>query len=108
LFHALNWLDEAFKNTGRGPVPVILLANKEDLRSEVPRAVKKSQGMQLASKINNKIAGRGFTCSFIETSAKTGLDVDRAFKKLGEEILVYVDKLMMKEMETAKPRGTTI
>ena len=48
--------------------PIILVANKCDKISEAQ--VTREQGLALAKKLN---------CSFIETSAKTGMNVEKAF-----------------------------
>jgi GTPase KRas protein len=51
--------------------PVVLCANKIDL--ETKREVKKEEGQQLATKYGAK---------YFEVSAKTGLNVEEAFREL--------------------------
>jgi small GTP-binding protein len=97
--NAMEWLDEAFKHTGRGPAPVILLANKEDLRYEIPNPLTDEHGLELARKIDKKYSNKGVRCSFFKTSAKTGKNVDKAFKKLGSNILTYIEILMADKLE---------
>ncbi|KIV87811.1 Ras-like protein [Exophiala sideris] len=58
--------------------PIILVGNKCDLEGE--RAVTKEEGAQLA---------REFGCSFIETSAKSRINVENAFYELVREIRRY-------------------
>ncbi|KAH0848581.1 Ras-like protein [Fonsecaea pedrosoi CBS 271.37] len=58
--------------------PIILVGNKCDLESE--RVVSKEEGAQLA---------RQFGCKFIETSAKSRINVDNAFYDLVREIRRY-------------------
>lgn len=58
--------------------PIILVGNKCDLDSE--RMVSKEEGEQLA---------RNFGCKFIETSAKSRINVDNAFYDLVREIRRY-------------------
>lgn len=58
--------------------PIILVGNKCDLESE--RAVSKEDGAALARKFN---------CNFIETSAKSRINVENAFFELVREIRKY-------------------
>jgi GTPase KRas len=58
--------------------PIILVGNKCDLEGE--RAVSKEEGQALA---------RQFNCRFIETSAKSRVNVDNAFFDLVREIRRY-------------------
>ncbi|MHA1168528.1 MAG: Rab family GTPase, partial [Candidatus Hodarchaeales archaeon] len=78
--NTVKWIEEAFINTGIGPVPVALLANKTDLSSEVSDTLARNDGIILANEINRITAN---TCTFYETSAKTGMNVDRVFNDLG-------------------------
>ncbi|KAK9760434.1 RAS2 protein [Basidiobolus ranarum] len=52
-------------------IPLILIGNKSDKSSE--RQVSKEEGYAAATKMN---------CKFLETSAKTGLNVEEAFHEL--------------------------
>jgi small GTP-binding protein len=94
-----KWLEEAFKNTGRGPVPVILIANKEDLRDEFPDALSRKHGLELAKSIDKITSNKGFTCLFLETSAKTGQNVEEAFRELGGKVLTYIESLTSNKTE---------
>lgn len=58
--------------------PIVLVANKADLQNK--RAIKYSEGKKLAESWNN--------CAFIETSAKSGENIDGAFAALVREIRV--------------------
>lgn len=73
--------DESFENIKNwkndlqefsGDIPFVLIGNKIDLENQ--RKVSKEQGIQLSKKIN--------ALDFIETSAKTGSDVQKAFEQL--------------------------
>ncbi|MFW9994082.1 MAG: GTP-binding protein [Candidatus Odinarchaeota archaeon] len=98
--NAGKWLEELFNHTGKGSVPVVLLANKEDLRDEYPNALTEEKGLILTSEINKMISRRGFTCSFFETSALTGQNVELAFKTLGEKVLTYLEVIGSTGKET--------
>lgn len=76
-----KWLNDMWSNSGRDKnVPVVLLANKIDLREEGAETVSKDEGQKLADSLG---------VSFIETSAKSGEGVDAAFAQLGKDILKF-------------------
>ena len=82
--NAEKWYKDLQSNSGRDQtVPVILLANKIDLREEGAETVSTKEGQDLASKLE---------LPFIETSAKTGAGVEASFSKLGEKILKFTSK----------------
>ncbi|CAI2356951.1 unnamed protein product [Caenorhabditis sp. 36 PRJEB53466] len=68
-----NWLSQ-IKEYGKEAVQVTLVGNKCDL----PRAVAVEEGRKLAE---------AYVIPFMETSAKTGFNVDRAFLGLAERML---------------------
>ncbi|MFX1255417.1 MAG: leucine-rich repeat domain-containing protein [Promethearchaeota archaeon] len=70
----INWLDVMQKSTGR--IPIVLTGNKVDLADDIE--VMESDAVAFASKLS---------CPYVETSAKTGANVDEAFQKLINVIL---------------------
>jgi len=72
--NVVNWLKELWNFTGR--IPVVLIGNKVDL--EDLRNVKQADVQEFADKI---------PCKYIETSAKTGTQVNEAFFELAIEML---------------------
>lgn len=90
----LNWVQE-FKRIVKHPVPVTLVGNKIDLRDEnhVP-GLTYEDGAKLAQKVNDLVskldsqAGNFnyYKVDFFETSAKTGINIDKAFDSLSENL----------------------
>jgi GTPase SAR1 family protein len=85
----MNWVDECWTNAGK-KIPIVLIANKIDLRDQfkdnpvmAQTIVTTEEGQALA----NKIASQGVVTSFLETSAKTGVNVEAAFLELAIKIL---------------------
>jgi len=78
-----NWMEELLKNV-KTPIPIILIANKTDLRGVVDFSVTKEEGYYLAQKIAKKYFNKKNTVGYIETSAKSGDNVANAFSLLVE------------------------
>lgn len=76
------WLNELLINTG-STVSFVLIGNKIDLKDS--QSVLKEEGMELAEEIN--------ATKFIETSAKSGENVNNAFKSLSIQILKNLGKI---------------
>ncbi len=75
--NASKWLVEAYRNMGRLP-PTIIIGNKIDLRDKVPpeQQVTPEEGKQFAEYFTRKLE---VPAVFIETSAKTGENIQEAF-----------------------------
>ena len=82
----VNWLQE-LKKSLKDPIPVVLVANKTDLRSSVPISVSAEQGKKLAEMIGKYYLYDRFDVPYIETSAKTGENVNLAFKTLVNSVV---------------------
>lgn len=89
-----KWLMEIKKHSKKGAVPVVLLANKVDLKDKVPISLSTSEGLALSSAISKYYWDEEYYADipYFETSAKTGENVEAAFHKLGEIILKMKDK----------------
>ncbi len=86
----VTWMNEVWRNNGRGPVPMVILGNKTDLRQEGLPSVSDEKAQRFAltlSKIAKK--HRGFNIDYLPTSAKTGFNINLAFELLGEAILDF-------------------
>lgn len=78
--NTVEWLKEIKKTVGR--IPVALIGNKVDLRPHVDLSISAKKGQQLAKMIQEYFLDGAFTVPFIETSAKTGENVELAFREL--------------------------
>ncbi|HUY00732.1 MAG TPA: Rab family GTPase [Candidatus Deferrimicrobium sp.] len=79
--NVVNWLKELWGFTGR--LPVVLIGNKLDLADL--RNVRKADVQAFADKI---------PCPYIETSAKTGEQVDDSFRNLA---IAMLDKMVQSQ-----------
>ena len=82
------WLKELYKHSGRGKVPVIVLANKADLADQ--REVSPEEAEEYVAKLQKSVAKEGIEVKYLETSALTGLNVEKAFNMLGDAIMKHL------------------
>ena len=80
-----KWLKD-FRNFVKQDIPYILIGNKCDLEDD--RAVKESDAAELAKSIN--------AIELLETSAKSGENVEDAFTKLVNQILMQHGEIQSK------------
>jgi len=85
-----NWIDELWKSNGKGPVPLVILGNKSDLRGESPDEISNEQAIKYSQDLSKETLPSGFKTPYYETSAKSGQNVDEAFQVLGKSILSFV------------------
>ncbi|TFF93508.1 GTP-binding protein [Candidatus Thorarchaeota archaeon] len=78
--NASKWLVEAYRNMGKLP-PTIIIGNKIDIRDRAPYSerVSTQEGKEFAEYFMKKL---DVPAVFIETSAKTGENIQAAFAKL--------------------------
>ncbi|MHA1952904.1 MAG: Rab family GTPase [Candidatus Heimdallarchaeaceae archaeon] len=80
-----SWIEELYRFSGRSVVPVIILANKTDLKDE--REVTIEEAKEFVEKLNKKTKEHSIENFFLETSAKTGLNIEKAFELLSQYII---------------------
>ncbi len=80
-----NWIENLYKYSNRGVVPVIILANKTDLDEE--REVTIKEAKEFIKQLNKKTKEHEIESFFLETSAKTGLNIDESFEIIGQYII---------------------
>ncbi|MFX0117344.1 MAG: GTP-binding protein [Candidatus Hodarchaeota archaeon] len=86
-----SWIHEFWNNNGRGAMPFIILGNKTDLRDQFPHSIPQKKVDSFVEEWNDKTQGKGFQVTYLDTSAKTGLNVDIAFELLGKAVLDYIE-----------------
>ncbi|MHA2108682.1 MAG: Rab family GTPase [Candidatus Hodarchaeales archaeon] len=88
----VGWMNEFWKLNGRGPVPIIILGNKADLRDEGVMGVSDAKARKFARTLSHVAREyRGFDIHYLPTSAKTGLNINLAFELLGEAVMDFFE-----------------
>lgn len=80
-----RWINELWKNAG-GVLPFVLIGNKIDLRSKYPNSLPPEAGLKYAKQVSQPV---GVEIPYLETSAKTGENINEAFEYLAKVILEY-------------------
>ncbi len=78
------WIKELINNSKKEILPMILIGNKSDLRATEPNCVSIDEGIQKANDISKKYDKNVI---YVESSAKTGDNVESAFNNLMMEII---------------------
>lgn len=88
------WIRELWKNNGKGPVPLVVLGNKIDLREQNPDedSISNEEGLVWAETLSAECAQHGFSVTYLETSALTGMNVDLSFGMLGQTIEAFLEQ----------------
>ena len=89
FYNGPKWINELWTNNKRGRVPIVVVANKIDLRNG--NAISHNQGLSFTKNLCNLTKSDGFQCHFIETSAKTGINISQAFSLLGVNIIRFIE-----------------
>ncbi len=90
----VKWMNELWRNNGRGPVPLIVLGNKTDLCAAGLSCVSKEKVQAFVSRLSQiSKQYRGFKIYFLSTSAKTGQNIDQAFELLGDSIVDFMSSV---------------
>lgn len=80
------WVGEIKKNVGH-VVPLVLVANKVDLRDQADISVSTETGIQLAQELTETYMEGRMEVPYLETSAKTGQNIEESFVNLGLNII---------------------
>lgn len=94
-----SWIKELWTHNGRGPLPFLYIGNKIDLRSKLIKSIDfepVSRNVKSLDSQNRRL--HGFGTEYIETSAKTGENVELAFNKLIVHILSHRSYLQKKKL----------
>jgi hypothetical protein len=70
----------------------VVVANKIDMRELSDDTVSPEQGRIFTERLTKLTRPEGFDCYYIETSAKTGVNIQSAFTLLGENIMRFVNR----------------
>ena len=82
-----HWLKEIDKTLELGTLPIVLVANKNDLRKEHVESLTTEVEEELVRNLSSHYTNSEWTIPFIETSALTGNNVNSVFAELGKLVL---------------------
>lgn len=89
-----NWIEELRVNNQGELVPIIVIGNKADLRNLVTDTVSIDDALKYAQELSNKFQTQ---IHYVESSAKTGENVNKAFELLIKQIYqLFKEELNLK------------
>ena len=104
-FNTPKWINELWGNNGRGRVPIVVVANKIDMRELSDDTVSPEQGRVFTNRLTDLTKSEGFECNYIETSAKTGVNIQAAFGLLGTNVMKFVEGQRKTSRTTSRLRA---
>ena len=100
----VNWVNELWKNNGKGPIPFMILGNKIDLRETEVKCVKDQELQKIADGISAMTRTNfQFQIPYLPTSAKTGENITKAFQQIALQALAHRQYLRNYEEKIFKP-----
>ncbi len=87
-----NWIREFWRYAG-GVFPFIIVGNKIDLRDS-HNCLPPEYGLKYSETISKQL---GFPIPYVETSAKTGTNIDKAFYTLAHTIVRYAIRMLRRK-----------
>lgn len=85
-----KWIEELWRNSGRGVIPVIILANKSDLKEKI--VVEHQEIQDYANALTEQTQEYGFQVYYMETSAKNGDNVNESFDLIGKQVIDAISR----------------
>lgn len=93
LHNLENWMFELVQHAQSPKLSIIILGNKTDKRKRLSKSISTRNARSFISKtLKSNLPELKTKITYIETSAKTGKNVERAFQELGRKILETRDK----------------
>ncbi len=84
----LGWRDELVIHTGSPKIATLVLGNKIDLQEDMPETISRIQAEAfITDKLNQNFPYLEGPLTYYETSALTGINVDKVFHEMGKRIL---------------------
>ena len=74
-----NNIEDAWKYNEKKIIPIVLVGNKVDLRSQFPESISSETGLAYAHELSDITKEYGFEVPYIETSALTAENVNEVF-----------------------------
>jgi small GTP-binding protein len=88
LYNLENWMKELFENAKSPYISLVVLGNKIDLWEKDKDCVSRESAKKfIDERLSSKYSELHGQIPYIETSAKTGTNIDLVFQRLGTQIL---------------------
>jgi small GTP-binding protein len=89
LENIIYWIYEAFNKIDEAPIPIVILGNKADIWNETEAGHVSLKSIKEVIKKIEETTMEGLKIPYLETSAKTGQNIQEAFNTMAEKIIDF-------------------
>jgi Ras-related protein Rab-2A len=90
-----SWIDETWKKTGRGKIPIVIVGINISEREKASTFITDKEAREFAEKLSEKTRPEGFDVSYLPVDEQTGENIDLVFEQLGSTIKKYLEKITL-------------
>lgn len=85
-----QWINDLWKYSGRGKVPVLLIGNKIDAMPIESQSVSQAEIETLIQDLNSQVSEEHFEINYLATSATTGQNIRDSIPRLLKTIILWL------------------
>ncbi|MHA2335197.1 MAG: hypothetical protein ACXAEU_24415 [Candidatus Hodarchaeales archaeon] len=85
-----SWIDETWKNTGKGKIPIVIAGVNINERKESSTFITDREAHKFAEKLSEKTRPEGFDVIYLPIDEQRGENIDLILEQLGKSYLHWI------------------